>query len=177
MPISPFASGQHLTATLLNNAFDDVVRAVYQTADQTVNNTTTYLNSSSLVISNLAANTGYLLHSLIIYDSGTTPDFKVRFTMTGSGDDFLRLSPWGQITTATGTTNAVALNIIDDTADAVEVQLGGAGAGTPVSAMTSGLVAAGSSTSALQVAFAQVTANASNTSIKLGSWLKLTRVL
>lgn len=175
MPFDPFAAGETLTAAKLNAGLDNVARTVYQTADSPPrNNSTAYLDSTTLVMA-LEANAGYIIDSFIIYDTNSTADFKIRFTVPSGG--FIRMAKWGQDTGASAVAGSINVQAIDDTSDAVEFTLGGVASGTMMTARPSGIIAVGATPGNLQVAFSQNTATAINTVLKLGSWVALSRVL
>lgn len=169
MPLVPFAAGQKLTAANLNAAFD-ITRIVYQSADQTVNNTTTYVSSSNLVLS-LAANSVYVYKSCIVFDTGATPDFKHKLLLPAGAA--VRRAVFTPTTTVAATNTTIGM----DTLDLVEFASGGVAAGTMMTAFPMGTIYTAGTAGSVTVQFAQQVANASNTVLKIGSWIELTKVL
>ncbi len=174
MPLIPILAGEDALAAVINAALDNVGRTVYQTTDQTRNNNTTYLDSTSLVMA-VAANAAYTIDSFIIYDTNSTADFKVRFTLPAGSS--LRMGKWGLDTGAASATGSINVQVIDDTADAIEFTLGGIAAGTMLSATPRGQIATAGTAGNLQIAFAQNTANVSDSKLRIGSWVSLARIL
>ncbi|MGH3942512.1 MAG: hypothetical protein ACRDTG_28590 [Pseudonocardiaceae bacterium] len=172
MPRSPILAGEEALASRINNALDDVGRTVHQTTEPIRNNQTSYLDSTSLVLP-VEANATYVLNSLIVYDSATAADIKIRFSLPAGGS--ARLAKWGQDVGATGVSGSINVSVSDDVADVVEFTYGGLGVGTMVSAKPSGLIIVGGTAGNVTVGFAQNTANASVTTLRLGSSMSLAR--
>lgn len=173
MPVGAFSSGQRLSAADLNKALDHLGRTKWQKSDLTKNNNTSYTNSTDLLIP-CEAVAVYKLDSSFLYDSGTTPDIKIRLTFpTGT---FGRIFKWGQDTGATGAAGSINVQALDDTSDIVEWAYGGAGSGVIMSATPGGIFSTGVTPGDIVVGFAQNTANVSNTLLKIGSMITVIRI-
>lgn len=156
---SPILAGHTPTAARLN-ALGAVLSA--KTADQTVINSTTFVSDTELFLS-VAANAVYILDGVIVYQSGTTPDWKMRWTYpTGLTMTYTMLA---QVTTFTAF-------VFSETGIPVNDGTGGTFACT-----LQGTVTTSSTAGTLQLQWAQNTANASNTLVRVGSYLSLSRVV
>lgn len=140
-----------------------------QGTDQTRNNSTTFLSSTDLILP-VGQNINYILESQLIVDSGTTPDVKWNFSIPSGAS--LRLSGWNA---GTGDT-ATQTGIIHDANDSTTFASEGGGSGVMITCRPGGRLAVGNTAGSLTVQFAQNTANASNTILKAGSWIRLSRV-
>lgn len=163
-----FLAGQTLTADLLNTEFDRV-REVYQQADQTVNNSTTFVSSTYLTLP-VEANTGYIYEAFLVYDTGSTPDFKHKVLMPSGG--FVRHGVWTPTTTVSATNTTIGVDALDTD----NFASGGISAGTRMTLRPSGIIAIAATAGDVTIQFAQQVANASNTSLTFGSWMRLTRL-
>lgn len=170
MPLNPFVAGRELLASEFNDSVDAAIRTRYQTADQTRNNSSTFLASPDLVMP-VAANALYTFESCILYDSSTTADFKHEWQLpAGSG---ISIATW----TSTTSGNAVDSPIAHDVLSGFSFASGGAGIGTVMSCRPCGVIAIGATAGDLVIRFAQNTAAAVNTRLVLGSWIRLSRVV
>lgn len=154
------------SATLFRDLF------VLKTADETVNTSAALQNDDALVLT-VVASAKYQLDAYIIYDSGTTPDFKCAWV--GPAGATLNWTVNGLAVGSTAVSGSVVLanSVI---ADAGAQSVGGAGAGTQVVAHISGLLTVGVTAGTLQFRWAQATSDASDTKVIAGSFLRLTRV-
>lgn len=157
-----FAAGDKPTAAQLD---DLAPRYAYKTGTETVNNTATLQNDDDLFLT-VAASTRYDFELFIVYNSGTTPDLKLGWTLpTGATNrymyQFFDGTNW--VAAAGGTAVPTA-----------GVALGGFGADLP--ARFKGTLNISTTAGTMQIQWAQNTANASNTSILSGSELKLTKI-
>ena len=153
------ASGMRLTPARLNALIPLVAR---KTSDETVNNTATYQDDNELLLT-LEPNAAYLGHLHMMFLSGTTPDFKYQFTYPAG----VTLPEWSFVIGPTGS---------QQTGEAVNggvTGINGTGANSPIDAW--GLVIVGSTGGTLRVQWAQNAANASNTTVRAGSFLRLQR--
>lgn len=171
----PFLAGQDLTPAAFNAAIDNALSVRYQTADTIRNNTTTYLDSTDLVIA-LSANAAYTLDCCILYDTSATADAKIRFSFPAS--TVALIAPWA----STNTANTTATNTINQQASVpvsniIEFTLSGVASGTVMSARPAGWINVAGTAGNLVVGHAQNTASAVNTLLKSGSWISLTRVV
>src|SRR5690348_13369767 len=165
MPFNPLLAGQDLTSTFFNASIDNARSMRYQKTDITRNNTTTYLDSTDLVLPVLA-NGAYTFEACFFIDSTTTADAKVRLTLPASSAALI--SKWGQDVGVTGTTNAVNQQGAAPVANVVEWTIGGAGTGTIVNFRPAGWINISGTAGNLVIGFAQNTASAVNSLFKTG---------
>lgn len=168
MPLVPFVAGQDLTADVLNAAID-VTRTAYQSVDQTVNNTTTYVSSTGLTLS-IGASEVHVYESLIMFDTNTSADFKQRLLLPASAT--VRIARWSSSTVGTAIDTAIEHDAITVT----EIQSGGVASGTIMSTRATGLITNSTAAGSVTLQFAQNAATVVNTVLKIGSWIRLTRV-
>lgn len=158
-----FATGP-VTAVQLEAIVPKIKR---KSADETVNNTAT-LQADDELIGALIASTHYVFELVCHYISGTTPDFKIAWSLP------------------TGGTNVFAFDVFDTalvrtlaggqtTVPTTGVAVGGTGGNTV--AKFWGTVSTSTTAGNMQVSFAQNTANASNSSMLAGSYLMLQQVV
>lgn len=167
MPLVPFVAGQDLTALALNTAVDTSGIMVYQGADSTPVNNSVVLVASSYLTLPVVANGFYIYESQIIYDSNSTANFQHLIVLPG----FSTAGPLTRMNIAVGGTTTPTSNV-----DAsLSTASGGGGVGTQRFVTRSGLLAIGIAGN-VSTQFAQNTANASNTVLKQGSWIRLTQV-
>lgn len=166
----PFVAGQKVRAAELNAGLPAFART---TADITVISSTTFVDATNMVLA-MEANSIYALEGFLKYTTNTTPDIKFCLIgPTGSGGN------WG----VHGLQQAAANN--DDDFEAFclsglgntnQLGLGGAGIATPTWGHLMGHITTAGTAGTLQLQFAQVTANASNTSVSAGSWMSLQKI-
>lgn len=155
------AAGDNPTAAELN---DLAPRYAYKTSDETVNNTST-LQSDDFLFLDVAASTKYEFELFIVYNSGTTPDLKIGWTLpTGAtnlyGYQFYDGTVWSAGGSTSVPTAGVAL----------------AGFGADLMARFQGSISISTTAGTMQVVWAQNTANASNTTIRAGAYLRLNKI-
>jgi hypothetical protein len=162
MALERFASGMRLTPARLN-ALLDLTRVVRKTSVQVVNNSTNPTADNQLVMP-VAANAVYKVHLYLVYNSNATADFKYDFSQpTGAS-----YANWTYIGG-----NAANFQTLVAPLGAVTA-LNGTGGDAPANAW--GIFATSSTPGNLWVRWAQNTANASDTSVKPGSFLELVRI-
>ena len=166
----PFVAGQKVRASDLNSGIPQFART---TSDITVISSTTLVDATGLVLP-MDADSVYALDGFIKYTTNTTPDIKFCLIgPAGSGGN------WGIHGLQQGAANndddfeAFCLSAIGS---ANQIGLGGAGTGTPVWGHMMGHITTDSTAGTLQVQFAQVTSNASNTSVAAGSWISMQKI-
>lgn len=155
-----FNPGQILEADDLNAALG--IRK-YKTADETVNNSTTFQNDDHL-FAPVEANAVYSLDLYVVYSSGATPDFKQVFTApagTTLEASFFDYNGGAFAWAATGALGSVTA-------------LAGTGANAPF--IIRGTLFVGGTAGTLQWQWAQNAANASDTIVRKGSRLILVRL-
>ncbi len=171
-----FLAGQRLAAADLN----DLNAAVVLASDATVNNTTT-LTAVSGMSFDLAASSTYILDGWLRWASNPTADFKVGWTIPSGADGwwtmfnpYVASSPVGGRERVgymdTSTISLQGSNALSSTGDDEST-------GTiDLAAIPRGYIVTSTSAGTLQLAFAQNTANGSNTILGAGSWLTVRRV-
>lgn len=168
--MAAFVAGQKVRASQLNATQSTFGRA---TADTTVNNTTTYADVVGVSVA-VEANAVYALTGFIEYASNTTPDIKFAFVgPTGAGGH------WGingLVQTATISTGDFEAFALDALGIGNQLGLGGVGNTTNVHGQLSGIILMGVTAGTLKLQFTQVTANASNTIVRTGSWIRIERI-
>lgn len=158
------AAGSKLRGGTLNSLITEV-RGVYarKTADETVNNSTTLQNDDHLLVS-VAANAVYDFKLILHYNSGTTPDLKVGWSVP-SGTTMV----WGgYIADTTGAVTSVAA-LTQTSVQAI------GGSGSNIYQFFSGVVVTSTTAGTLQLQWAQNTLTASDSKILAGSELTLIR--
>lgn len=139
------------------------------TADQTVNNSATLVNTA-LALPTVAAGV-YELEAYLVWNATATGKIKFKFNHP-SGSTAL---DW--VANGPGSSASSASAVIDRTPRTIgsAPTLGGPDASN-VSANPKGLLTVGTAGGNLTVQFAQATAEASDCILRAGSWLKLTRI-
>lgn len=135
-----------------------------------VNNSTALVNDP-LLFGALDTGATYQWDATIFYDSSTTADIKFAFTTPTFSA--MRWYVSGLATTAT--TNEGDVRIATANASAGSQQVGGIGVGTVVAARIEGFIVT-TAAGTLQLQFAQQALDATNTTIRNGSYLRTWRV-
>lgn len=138
---------------------------IKKTSTETVNNTNT-LQSDDVFLFTIAAGESWLVEAFLFLNSGTTPDFKCAWTLANTTYFVtapLNITAATGVTagtsTASGTATAVQTTASDSLWVAQFVVVSSTGAGT------------------CNFQWAQNTMDASDTSIKAGSWMRFTQIL
>lgn len=139
------------------------------TADTTRNNSTTLLNATGMSVSLPVGS--YTIDGAIGYSSNATADIKFAFSATGTYTGWW--GAFGEYTTGVGTVGDLA-GFRETVFTNVQL-LGGADAGLGMLCRPGGYINV-TVAATLQLQFAQNVANASDTIVRLGSWLRFTRV-
>lgn len=137
--------------------------AGFKTTTETVNNNATLQNDDELFAA-MAANAVYLVDLDLVFNSGATPGFKFTFALpAGAGGNLVGFAhnTGNAFFTFNGTPTTV-------------YSLAGIGANAYVH--LDGYITTAATPGNAQLQWAQFTANVSNTTVLLGSTLKLTRV-
>lgn len=113
----------------------------------------------------LAANVRYAFEALVVYRSGTTPDFKAAFTVPAGATVHYKSVATG----ATASEPTTASLVINASAGTVAAE----GDSADRSIMFFGHVSNGSTAGNLQLQSAQSTSDASATTTKAGTWLRV----
>lgn len=178
-----FVAGQKVRAQELN----DLLLGVVMTTDVTVNNNTTFTNATGLSIP-LAANAKYGLDGWLHWTSnpGTSdpaltpgPDIKFRYTYpSGATGWWAGIGPHVDKAPVPGSER---INYVDFGSVPLTSPLAFAGddefvSGVYISAIPRGYIVTSSTSGNLQLQFAQNVARGSNTILRAGSWLRVTRL-
>lgn len=172
--LTPLFAGQNFTPNFFNAAIDNTRSAKYQTVDLSRTSTTTYLDSTDLVLS-VVANGVYQLDTCFFYDSTTTADVKIRLTAP-TGTTGL-IVPWSSGTGITGTTNSINQQGAGPVSAVWEWIAGGAGSGTIMAIRPAGWINVSSTAGNLVIGMAQNASVATATLLKTGSWFAIQRLL
>lgn len=152
-------------------AINDGSVYVAKAADETINNSATLQNDDELFVT-VAANATYEINTYVGYRSNTTADFKVGFTFpTGAT---LYFTTWNAQLNSSGT--LVTSTQLEAAASGSAFGVGGIAVGTTATFAGGGLLTTGANAGTFQVQWAQLTADASNTVVRAGSYLSLRRV-
>jgi hypothetical protein len=148
-----------------------VPQVASKTANETVTNSATLQNDDALFLPVLAT-VDYALDAFVIFTSGGTPDFKFGWT-TPTGAALRVTYTTYSLASPVGTQLVDSRTTIDTASAAVP---GGGTTFTTQSAwiVIHGVYLAGGNAGTLQFQWAQNTADASNTTVYDGSWLRLT---
>lgn len=169
----PFVAGQKVRAQELN----DLVLGVVMTSDVTKISSTSFSNATGLVLP-LAANATYGLDGWVHWTSADNADIQFRYTYpSGSTGQWAGVGPRvNENPTASGP----RINYVDFGAVSIANSLAFTGdniaSPTTVSASPRGFIITSSTSGNLQLQFAQGTSQASNTVLRAGSWLRVTRL-
>jgi hypothetical protein len=157
------AAGAKLRASVLSSLVTEVRPVtVYKTANETVNNSTTLQDDDQLLIS-VEANVTYDFEAEIIYNSGTTPDFKFAWTYPAGLTMFYAVYAAGGGTFLGYYETEVNTPVLD-------------GAGAAVGVLLKGTVIVAATAGTLQLQWAQNTLTAANTVVQAGSYIRLRRI-
>jgi len=166
-------AGSRARASDIQNLISEIrPNAARKTASEIVNGSNTPQNDDELFVS-VAASTFYVLTGLLVFTSGTTPDF--RFT-------------WSLPSGATHSTNTriysrslAAPSQMVDTRTFTSGNSGADGLGTTLSSQGQivelyGWILTSSTAGTAQLQWAQNTSNASDTTVYVGSFIELKRI-
>ncbi|MGH3882115.1 MAG: hypothetical protein ACRDRC_01765 [Pseudonocardiaceae bacterium] len=153
------------------NATFNETRMAYQAADQTVNNSITLISSTYLVLA-VEDNSVYVFEGHLLHTSGTTPDFQVNILLPASST-VISAVRWGSDTAA----SFGATDVYHDGFTTSGWNLGGIGSSVVFASAPRMVFSTAATAGNCTVQFAQNTANASNTVLKAGSWIRLTKVV
>lgn len=172
--LAPAIDFQQLQATFFNGSIDRMRSTAYQTIDLTVNDTTTYTDSTDLSIP-IDPNSDYIFESCLLYDTSATADAKLKINFPFANPALI--APWSSGTAITTATNSLNQQGVDAPAFlTIEFACGGVASGTIMSIRPAGWFHNDSVTGPLFISITQNTATAVNTILKQGSWIAITRV-
>ena len=139
---------------------------------QTSNNSTTLIADTHLVLP-MRANAVYAMEGLFFWDSGTTGDIKWDWTMPAAGT----MPVWNVFSILSSVAaNSGSLDASISQGPGNVVIKAGPGIGNLIAGTLQGICTTGATAGNLQLRWAQNAAEAVNTRMKIGSWLKLTRI-
>lgn len=142
-----------------------------QTADGTaVNNSTTLISSTQLTVP-VGANTNYLLEMGLIHTSSTVADIKIGLAVP-AGSTTPRIATWTSGVAAAAISDA----IFHDALDATSFAGGGLGVGQMFTTRPWAWFTTGATAGNVVLQYAQNTAEASNTILKAGSWMRVSSI-
>lgn len=140
-------------------------------ADQTVTNSTTFVDDNDIVTPALPAGSVWEVEGLLAYDDSTAGDFKFQFA-SPAGTTFV----WNSMGAGTGaSTSPVNMGSSIGSASSLYA-LGGVGAGTQIPAVIRGILTIGATAGVFKLQWAQNTADAATLTLRTGSYVKLNRV-
>lgn len=166
----PFVSGEDLTAARLTAAFDATARTAFQLVDAPAVNNSTVLVSSTYLTIPVEANSSYVFEAHIIFTTTSTADFKNSLLPPSLSTGLV--VPWGSDTAAA----SVSATIAHSASTILTWATGGLGTGTLFASAPKGFIDTDIAAGNCVFQFAQQNAEASNTILKAGSWLRLTKV-
>lgn len=147
---------------------------LFRTSDATaINNSTTLVNDTVLVTA-LPTSGRFHWTAVIYYDSSTTADFKVAFTIPAAAT--MRWGGHGPATTVSA--NVGDTQFLATTTSGTAIAYGGSGTGTANTSMLliNGTVVQNGTAGNLQLQYAQNTLDATNTVVRLASRMSVWRV-
>ena len=168
----PILVGEDITVTYLTNKLDWTAQTKQQTADLTVNNTTSFTTSADLTIPVIAAS--YSFEACIMYDTASAADFALQITYPSSTTGLIANN--GSPTSITTATNAINQQATALSGTSITLNYGGVAAGTIMAVLPSGAITVAIAGN-LVIGFSQVTATAANTLLKRYSWIRLSRTV
>lgn len=158
-----------LRSSILSALFTEVRPvAVRKTTDETVSNSTALQNDDELVVA-VSASATYWVDFFILYQAGTTADYKWALTFPAGSTMSIITRQWS---TALAWTEALS----DAYTSGGAVAAGGNGIGTNIGIVGVGILVVSTTAGNLQYQWAQNSAVVENTVTKAGSGLKLTRM-
>lgn len=147
--------------------------SVQRITDGTPVNNSTVLVNDTVLVGALSTGASYQWEAGIFYDSGTTGDIKFAFTTPTFAAGNMRWAGMGLATTAA--TNEGDVRIATVNVSGTATQFGGIGVGSVLFARLEGFITTTSAAN-LQLQMAQQAAEAVNTTIRTGSYLRAWRV-
>lgn len=166
-----FVAGQKVRASELNSGLPVLARV---SADVTVISSTTLIDITGLVVA-VEADALYAWDAYLAYNSGATPDIKFAATVPSGTTGNWGIYPLVQ--SSTGSSGSIEGFRLDGYGDANVQGAGGSDSFSgALMCMPRGYIDTSSTAGNFQMRFAQVTSNASNTTVKAGSWLRVQRI-
>ncbi|GAA0348744.1 hypothetical protein PV735_31560 [Streptomyces turgidiscabies] len=161
-------AGQRMVVDVLRSmVYDEVVKST----TETVTNSTTFQDDDELFLPALV-NAQYRFDLLLLHSSGTTGDFKMRFTAPAGAT-----VNWGVHNVHVGQTSSTTVTSVSFPSRVLSDQQdmgGGNLAGT--TAFISGVLTTAAAAGNLRLQFAQIVSDAAATQVRAGSTLRMKRI-
>lgn len=164
-------NGVDLSSNAIQAYFDQTAKTVQQTADLVRLSQTTFLDSADLVIP-VTAGFAYSLQSCLMYDTAAAADIVIRISYP-SGTTGLIVNG-GSGTAITTATNAINQQATALSGTSLSLTYGGVAVGTILGVTPSGSLFVTASGNVV-IGFAQAVSTASNTLLKKGSFVQMSR--
>lgn len=173
MPLISFGPDA-IRASQLNQALDNVYQVAFLFSDVIVNNRATPIQVPDLTCP-MTGYAWYAFDALLMFSSTTTAD--ILFEFAAPFNTFFGIARWyvGATAAAGVTTNQIDVGMDTDATTASFI-MGGVGASTTITARLSGYIVPDATSGNLTTSFTQNPPEASNTTLKQGSWISLARV-
>lgn len=160
--IGDFSNATHTHLAAASGGLITVPIIVYKSADETVNNSTTFQNDDALVTASLTANKDFLFEAGIRVDSSTVADLKIQFTLPASAT----------MEAAVIYVDTAGTNAFSAIYRGASLSTGGAGAGTTRYISIHGLIKIAGTAGTVQLQWAQDSLEASDTKVLAGSFFR-----
>jgi len=157
-----FAAGDIPTAAQLN---DLPPRWAYKSGDETIISNSTMQNDDHMFLT-VAASTKYEFRLYAVYNSGTTPDLKIGWTLPAGATNVYRIDYFD--------TAAASQKGQSSTVPTTGFAVGGFGA--DLFAIFDGTISVSTTAGTMQIQWAQNTLTASNSTMRAGSYLRLHKI-
>lgn len=145
---------------------ESIITYAYKATDETVNNSSTVQNDDDLVLA-VEANQVYVIELSLHVSTGGTPDFKYCFAATATSTGHRQ----GNASSASAANGKLLMGKADLTTELAHLV-----SADPEFLNIVGVIIVGATAGTLQLKWAQNTADVSDTKVKAGSWMKLTKV-
>lgn len=144
---------------------------VRKTSDESLSTNTTAQTDDELFVA-VGSSKVYQVHMAVIYEAGTTGDFKYGFTFPS-----LATMTWGTISANATTLTTVSTAAFGSATSGTSLfAAGGNGAGNQLMVLIEGVLVTSSNAGTLQFIWAQNASDATATIVKTNSLLMLTRI-
>jgi hypothetical protein len=157
-----FAAGDKPTASQVD---DLAPRYAYKSGDETIISNSTMQNDDHMFLT-VAASTKYEFELYVAYNSGTTPDLKIGWTVPTGATNVYRVDYFD--------TSAVAQKGQSSTVLTAGFAVGGFA--SDLYAVFAGTLSISTTAGTFQIQWAQNTLTASNSTVRAGSFLRLQKI-
>jgi len=167
------SAGSKLRASVLQALISEIrPTGARKTANETVNNSNTPQNDDELFVT-VAASTLYTTKGLLIFTSGTTPDFRWTWSLPSGASHSTNVKIFSR--------SLAAPSQMVDTRTFITGNSGADGLGTTLSSQGqiiefTGYILTGANAGTAQLQWSQNTANVSDTILYAGSYIELKRI-